>query len=92
MVDILSSFSFTKSEIKYIVDIIFFNFFYEDKSLNNYIMNFLEILESPIFLKMIMNFEIKSAKKCLCVRQWVPGRPGFNPRSRHTKNFKNGTS
>ena len=24
------------------------------------------------------------------VRQWS-GRPGFNPRSRHTKDFKNGT-
>ena len=24
------------------------------------------------------------------VRQW-PGRPGFNPRSSHTKDFKNGT-
>ena len=26
----------------------------------------------------------------LSVHQWS-GRPGFNPRSRHTKNFKNGT-
>ena len=26
----------------------------------------------------------------LNVRQWS-GRPGFNPRSRHTKDFKNGT-
>ena len=24
------------------------------------------------------------------VRQW-PGRPGFNPRSSHTEDFKNGT-
>ena len=24
------------------------------------------------------------------VRHW-PGRPGFNPRSSHTKDFKNGT-
>ena len=24
------------------------------------------------------------------VRQW-PGKPGFNPRSSHTKDFKNGT-
>ena len=24
------------------------------------------------------------------IRQW-PGRPGFNPRSSHTKDFKNGT-
>ena len=27
---------------------------------------------------------------CLSVRQW-PGRPGFNPRSSHTKDSKNGT-
>ena len=26
----------------------------------------------------------------LGVRQWL-GRPGFNPRSSHTKDFKNGT-
>ena len=26
----------------------------------------------------------------LSVRQW-PGRPGFNPRSSHTKDSKNGT-
>ena len=53
--------------------------------------------ENKSVLHTLKSFRTKSSTTCFIlnnkassVRQW-PGRPGFNPRSRHAKDFKNGT-
>ena len=47
---------------------------------------------SHLFCRKLCAFKllIITVSKQLLVRQWS-GRPGFNPRSRHTKDFKNCT-
>ena len=48
------------------------------------------LLLVEVYWQIFFVFTIFSFGPAVSVRQW-PGRPGFNPRSSHTKDFKNGT-
>ena len=43
-----------------------------------------------VYVSMYMSVYLFGWPSGSSVRQW-PGRPAFNPRSSHTKDFKNGT-